>query len=97
MANYTGKKRIPNTDANPSQYSRGEYSPSFILMNAQISKSFGKKHTMDFYVGGDLTNYFQKDAIIGADRPFSQYFDASLIWAPITGRMFYVGWRYKIK
>ena len=97
-ANYTGKKRIPNTDANPVQYRRGQYSPSFVLMNAQVSKSFGKKHMMDFYVGGEnLTNYFQKDVIIAADQPFSQYFDASLVWAPVTGRMFYVGWRYKIK
>jgi len=32
-----------------------------------------------------------------ADEPFSEYFDASLIWGPITGRMFYAGLRFKIK
>ncbi|MEO7393514.1 MAG: hypothetical protein ABIU11_01150, partial [Chitinophagaceae bacterium] len=74
------------------------YSPSFVLMNAQISKTVGKKHPMDFYIGGEnLSNYYQKNVIISADQPFSPYFDASLVWGPVTGRMFYAGWRYKIK
>lgn len=96
--NYNGKKRIPNTVSNPVQYQREQYSPDFILMNAQISKTIGKKHPMDFYVGGEnLGNYFQKNVIIATDQPFSPYFDASLVWGPVTGRMFYAGWRYKIK
>ena len=96
--NYNGKKRIPGTESNPVQYQRKEYSPSFILMNAQISKTVGQKHPMDFYIGAEnLTNYYQRDAIIAADQPFSAYFDASLVWGPVTGRMFYMGWRYKIK
>jgi outer membrane receptor for ferrienterochelin and colicin len=95
---YNGKKSIPNTETNPVQYQRSDYSPSFILMNAQISETIGKKHPMDFYIGVEnLTNYYQKDVIIAASQPFSPYFDASLVWGPITGRMFYVGWRYKIK
>jgi hypothetical protein len=53
---------------------------------------------MDFYLGGEnLTGYFQKDLIIAAKEPFSPYFDASMVWGPVTGRMFYAGWRYKIK
>ncbi|MEO7393476.1 MAG: TonB-dependent receptor [Chitinophagaceae bacterium] len=95
---YNGKKRIPNTEVNPAQYQLSEYSPSFILMNSQISKSVGKKHPMDFYAGAEnLTNYFQKNVILAADKPFSPYFDASLVWGPVTGRMFYAGWRLKIK
>ena len=96
--NYNGKKRIPDTQANPSDYQRLAYSPDFVLMNAQISKTVGKKYPMDFYIGVEnLTNYFQKDVIIAAHQPFSPYFDASLVWGPVTGRMFYAGWRYKIK
>lgn len=96
--NYNGKKRIPNTATNPVAYQRESYSPHFILMNAQISKTIGKKHPMDFYIGGEnLTNYFQKNVIVSANQPFGQYFDASLVWGPVTGRMFYTGWRYKIK
>jgi hypothetical protein len=67
-------------------------------MNAQVTRSFGKKNLMDVYLGGEnLTNYFQKNAIISADRPFNQYFDASLVWGPVSGRLIYVGWRFKIK
>jgi hypothetical protein len=95
---YNGKKRIPNTLENPAPYQREQYSPDFILMNAQVSKTIGKKHPMDFYLGAEnLTNYFQKDVIVAANQPFGQYFDAALVWGPVTGSMFYLGWRYKIK
>ncbi len=67
-------------------------------MNAQVSKVVGKEHPIEFYLGGEnLTNYFQNDAIIAAGQPFSNYFDASLVWGPVSGRLFYAGFRYKIK
>jgi hypothetical protein len=53
---------------------------------------------MDFYIGVEnIGNYIQPDAIIAANEPFGRYFDASMVWAPITGRMLYAGWRLKIK
>lgn len=95
---YNGKKRIPNTIANPTIYKLETSSPAFINMGAQISKSFGKKHPMDFYVGAEnITNFFQQNAIIAAEQPFNSFFDASMVWGPLTGRMFYAGWRFKIK
>jgi len=52
---------------------------------------------MDFYIGVEnLTGFLQDNAIIAADDPFGQYFDASLVWAPVTGRMFYLGWRLSL-
>jgi len=96
--NYNGSKRIPNTSVNPVQYQRKSTSPSYILMNVQVSKVVGKKHPVEIYIGGEnLANYFQKDAIIAADQPFSNYFDASLVWGPVSGRLIYGGIRYKIK
>jgi hypothetical protein len=96
--NHNGSKRIPYTGSNPSPYKREEWSPAFVIMNAQISKTVGKKHPMDFYIGSEnITGYFQKDVIIAADQPFGSYFDASLVWGPVTGRMFYAGWRFKLK
>ncbi|HET9057582.1 MAG TPA: TonB-dependent receptor [Chitinophagaceae bacterium] len=96
--NYNGQKRIPNTSINPPAYQRNPYSTSYILMNAQLSKTIGKKNVFDIYVGVEnLANYFQKDVIIAANNPFSQYFDASLVWGPVNGRMFYTGFRFKIK
>jgi len=96
--NYNGTKRIPSTAANPVQYQLKASSPSYVLMNAQVSKSLGKKRPVELYLGGEnLSDYFQKDPIIAADQPFSNYFDASLVWGPVSGRLFYTGIRYKIK
>ena len=96
--NYNGRKRLPSTEANPDAFKLDDYSPSYILMNAQVSKTFGKKKVFDAYLGAEnLTNYFQRNAILSADQPFGPYFDASLVWGPVTGRNIYAGFRYTIK
>lgn len=96
--NYNGMKRVPSTTANPAAYQRRTESPSYYLMNAQLSKTVGKKHPVDLYLGGEnLTGFIQRDVIISAEDPFSTYFDASLVWGPVTGRMLYAGLRYKLK
>ena len=95
---YNGKKRITNTTDNPSIYQLSTYSPNFVLMNVQVSKTFGKQYPVDIYMGAEnITNYFQQNSILAANTPFSPYFDASMLWGPTTGRMFYFGWRIKIK
>lgn len=96
--NYTGKKRIPSTAGNPDAYQRNGYSPAYLYMNAQVSKMIGKKQAFEVYLGAEnLGNFYQEDLIISADQPFGNYFDASLIWGPVSGRLFYAGFRYKIK
>lgn len=96
--NVVGSKRIPSTEANPDGFKLANYSPSYATMNAQISITLGKKKLFDVYVGGEnLTGYIQKHAIIAADQPFSRYFDASMIWGPVSGRLIYTGFRYSIK
>ena len=96
--NYNGRKRLPSTIANPDIYKLRDYSPAYAVMNAQVSKAIGKKAPIEIYIGGEnLGNFFQKDAIVAADKPFSPYFDASMVWGPVTGRMFYGGMRFKIK
>ena len=99
---YNGSKRISNTIYNPLEYKMlsylATYSPSYFLMNAQVTKSIGKQFPMDFYVGAEnITNFLQQNPIVSAAQPFSANFDASMVWGPISGRMFYVGWRVKIK
>ncbi len=95
---YNGKKRIPSTLANPVNYQMSAYSPAYVLMNAQISKTVSKKIPLDLYLGVEnLGNYYQRTVIVAADQPFSPYFDASLVWGPVTGRMLYAGFRLKIK
>lgn len=95
---FNGTKRIPSTADNPPQYQLPERSPSYTLMNAQVSKTVGKKKPFDIYVGGEnLTNFYQKNVIISPEQPFGPNFDASMIWGPVSGRMFYTGIRFKIK
>lgn len=95
---FNGKKRIPYTGTNPHQYHLTDYSPAYKVMNAQISKTLGKKRPMDFYIGAEnLTNFMQHHPILASEDPFGNYFDASMIWGPVNGGMVYVGWRWKLK
>jgi outer membrane receptor protein involved in Fe transport len=85
-----GRQRLPNT-ANNSM----EYSPSYSLMNAQITKVFN--NNFEIYVGGEnLTNFMQDNPVVGAEDPFGTNFDTTMVYAPIMGRMFYAGFRYKL-
>ena len=65
-------------------------------MNAQITKVFSK--TFEVYVGGEnIGNYTQNPAIVDAQNPFGSNFDASILFAPVFGQMYYAGLRFKIK
>jgi len=93
-----GMKRIPSTQANPKEYQMAETSPAYWVVNGQVSRYLGKKKLVEVYLGVEnLTNYFQQQSILATQDPFGDYFDASLIWGPVYGRMFYSGIRWKIK
>ncbi len=90
-----GKQRLPNTDVNPPQFRLGEFADGYSLMNAQMTKVFSKQ--FEFYVGGEnLSNFKQENPVLGVDDPFGANFDTSIVYAPIMGRMFYAGFRYKL-
>jgi len=92
---WLSRKRIPNTASNPAGKQMDAWSPSFFQVAAQVSKQFSKQ--WEVYVGGEnLTNYVQEYRIIDPQTPFSPYFDGSLIWGPVTGRMVYAGMRFRI-
>jgi outer membrane receptor for ferrienterochelin and colicins len=94
-ANWVGVKRLPSTANNPSPYRRALQSENYWLLGSQLTYNRPK---ISFYIGGEnLLNYTQQRAIIGADDPFGAYFDASQIWAPITGINIYAGLHYTIK
>ena len=76
----------------PESYDFESNSPVYCIMNAQVTKNF---RYWNFYLGAEnFTNYTQKNPIISADKPFSDFFDASRIWGPITGIKIYFGFRY---
>jgi outer membrane receptor for ferrienterochelin and colicin len=91
-----GDKRIPNTQDNPEQYELPVRSDPYMVMNAQITRVFGP--SFELYLGAEnLTNYRQPNAILAAEDPQSEFFDASLIWGPVFGRMVYGGLRWNIE
>lgn len=93
---WQSSKRIPSTISNPPQYQLDEESPSFFLMNAQVSKQWRER--FDVYIGVEnILDFKQEDPILASDDPYSEYFDSSLIWGPIFGRMFYAGIRLRVK
>ena len=96
---FNGAKRLPGTASNPVEYQRAAYSPDYFNLLGQITY-LTKIQGADFhiYLGVEnLLNYKQTDPIVASDAPFSKYFDASMVWGPIYGRMLYFGVRLKKK
>ena len=94
--NWIGEQQLPYTASNPVAYQLSEFSPSYSLLNAQITKVFSS--TFEVYVGGEnIGNYRQDPAIVDSQNPFGPYFDATILYAPVFGQMYYAGLRFKIK
>lgn len=68
--------------------------PVYPLLYAQVTRRF---KGWDVYVGAEnLTNFRQKNAIIGAFNPRQPSFDASCIWGPLMGIKAHVGFRFTL-
>ncbi len=88
--NWIGKQRLPDTSTNPVEFQLPEYSESYAVMNAQISRNFNKK--IRAYLGGEnLTSYYQKNAIVDFKNPFGNYFDGGMVYAPVMKANLYIG------
>ncbi|NDV82626.1 TonB-dependent receptor [Bacteroides sp. 51] len=67
---------------------------SFEQLSAQVTRYF--RH-WSVYVGGEnLTNYKQKNPIVGASDPWGDNFDSTMIWGPMHGAKFYIGLRFNL-
>lgn len=94
--NWSGKQQLPYTETNPEADQFPDFSPSYAVINAQVTRVFSS--VFEVYIGGEnIGNYKQQKAILGADDPFGPNFDASIAYAPIFGQMYYAGLRFKIK
>ncbi|MDR2652587.1 MAG: TonB-dependent receptor [Prevotellaceae bacterium] len=90
-AQLNGGSRLPFYAA---QTWNKERSKSYPLFFAQITKKY---KNFDVYLGCEnIGNYIQKQAIINAQNPFDDKFDASVIYAPLMGRKLYLGIRFKL-
>ncbi len=93
-AQWHGSMRLPETSSNPVEYRLAERSPDYYLFNAQITR---KTKFIDYYAGiENIGDFKQSNPIISANNPFGSYFDSSIIWGPIKGRMFFAGIRYTL-
>jgi outer membrane receptor for ferrienterochelin and colicins len=96
-AQLNGKTKLPDFMAGRDKVIEkdGEYfSPVYPMFFAQITRKF---RGIDLYIGGEnLGNYRQRDAILNADKPFSEDFNASAIWGPLSGIKIYAGLRLTI-
>lgn len=89
-----GESRLPQMYDPQTGQALGTLSPVFPTLYAQVSKTIKK---WEIYVGGEnLTDFRQKNPVLGANDPHGAGFDASRVWGPIFGAMAYAGFRFKI-
>ncbi len=92
---WLGSKRLPATAASPFAFRRPTRSPDFFLVNGQVTRMLWAG--LDLYVGVEnLFDFRQGDPIISASDPSNAYFDSSIIWGPVQGRMIYGGLRWRM-
>lgn len=91
-AQFNGGGRMPDPDPeNPLWDRTFKWYPQLM---AQITKYF---RTCSLYLGAEnMTNFKQSNPVISADEPFSNDFDASMAWGPISGWKVYLGFRYAL-
>ena len=93
--NWNGNSRLPLLNEHPNNLQIGAISDAYWLANSQVKFNPNKK--WEFYIGAEnLFNYQQPNAIIDSSNPFSENFDASLIWGPVFGRKIYGGLKLNI-
>lgn len=91
-----GGGRMPDSyitaDGTPSWNNRFK---SYQQLNAQITRFFKK---WSVYIGGEnITNFKQKTPIIDASNPWGNNFDSTMIWGPVEGAIYYLGFRINLK
>lgn len=89
---YDFMREFKDADGN-LLYKNGR-TPVYPMLYAQVTRRF---KGWDVYVGAEnLTNFRQKDAIIGAANPRLASFDASCIWGPLMGIKAHAGFRFTL-
>lgn len=87
--NFFGESRLP-----AHQEVKDAFSNPFFVHNSQITKRYDN---IEVYIGAEnILNFTQDNPIKIADNPTDENFDASIVYAPINGRMIYLGLRYKL-
>jgi outer membrane receptor protein involved in Fe transport len=89
-----GASRLPRMTDPDTGEDLARKSPVFPTLFAHVSKTWGK---WEVYLGGEnITDFRQRNPVLGEGNPFGTGFDASRVWGPIFGAMAYAGFRFKI-
>lgn len=92
ILSWYGRQRLPSTAENDPLYRLPLSTPAYAILTLQVT------HRIDQWeiqiAGENLNGFRQARPVLAADQPFSPQFDASLIWAPIMGRMATLTVRY---
>ena len=84
-AQFVGPTRLPDG----WEQTRSTWYPQ---LSAQVTKRF---HHASVYVGAEnMTNFKQDRPVISADKPYSEDFDASMVWGPVGGWDIYFGFTW---
>ena len=83
-----GGGRLPDNHGNGLW---DEHFKAYEQVSAQVTRFF--RHWSIYAGGENLTGFKQKNAIISAGSPWSKDFDATMIYGPVHGRVFYIGAR----
>lgn len=90
---FNGGGRLPDPDPTSPFAWEKEFQP-YTIANAQVTKYF---KTWSVYLGSEnITSFVQKNPIVDVGNPFSNNFDASMVWGPMHGRKLYVGFRWAL-
>ena len=83
-----GGGRLPDNHGIPLW---DEHFKAYEQVSAQVTRFF--RHWSIYAGGENLTGFKQKNAIISADNPWGPNFDATMIYGPVHGAVFYIGVR----
>ena len=91
--NGGGRLPTPAVDSNGQEMWPSNFH-SYEQLSAQITRWF--RH-FSIYIGGEnLTSFKQKNPIVNAHDPWSDKFDATMVWGPVQGAMGYIGVRINV-
>ena len=74
------------------EWSWSERFPAYPMLNFQATRWF--RHFSVYLGMENITNYRQKNPIIGSEEPWGNDFDSTMVWGPINGAMIYAGIRF---
>lgn len=88
---YIGPQRLP---ASPGA-TLESYSPSYYLLNTQVTWIF---KNWNIYAGTEnTTSYTQPNPVLGFEDPWAGGFDATRVYAPVSGITYFLGLRWYLE